>query len=98
MANRPSTRKSKLSPQIIVALIGLIGVCITTVGIIIVGALPEIKDWINSGGNEQKTIAFRVTDISGSSVSQAKVILLAGNDVLPPQFTDSSGFAKFSVT
>ncbi len=98
MTKKPSTRKSKLSPQIIVALIGLIGVCITTIGTIIAGALPEIKDWFTSNGSEQKTIIFRVTDISGSSVAQAKVILLAGNDVLTPQFTDSSGFAKFLVS
>ncbi|MBL8089390.1 MAG: formylglycine-generating enzyme family protein [Anaerolineales bacterium] len=96
--NKPSQNKSKLSPQIIVALIGLIGVCITTVGIIIVGVLPELKDWFNLGRDEQKNITFRVTDISGSSISQAKVILLAGDDVLPPQFTDSSGFARFLVT
>lgn len=98
MTKGPSQQKSKLSPQVVVALIGLIGICIATVGTIIVGVLPEIKDWLNSGGDEQKSITFRVTDISGASVSQAKLILLAGNDVLPPQFTDSSGFAKFIVT
>lgn len=97
MTNRPSQKKSGLSAPVIVAIIGLVGVCIATIGTIVVGVLPEIKDWIDSGDTATEII-FRVTDISGASVSQAKLILLAKNDVLPPQYTDSNGFAKFSVS
>jgi formylglycine-generating enzyme required for sulfatase activity len=96
VTNKPSRKKSGLSTQVIVAIIGLVGVCIATIGTIIVGALPEIKDWINLG-NTPTELTFRVTDISGASVSQAKLILLVRNVALPPQYTDSSGFAKFSV-
>jgi formylglycine-generating enzyme required for sulfatase activity len=96
MTNKPSSKKSGLSTPVVVAIIGLVGVCIATIGTTIVGALPEIRDWFSSD-NTPTEIIFRVTDISGVSVSQAKVILLTGNDVLPPEFTDSNGFAKFSV-
>lgn len=72
---------------------------ITTIGAIIIGTFPLITNLIELFNKPEAIpvkITFRVTDISGVSIPQAKLILLSENNVLSPQYTDSSGFAKFS--
>lgn len=97
MTKETSKKNSKLSVPIIVAIIGLIGICVTTIGTVIVGVFPGIKDLLDFGETEPKTIIFRVSDIQGIAIPNAKVTLLAGNDLTSPQYTDSSGFVKFTV-
>lgn len=96
MTNKPPQNKRRISTPIIIAIITLVGVCITTLGVIVVGIFPSLLDIFDSKPNKIETITFRVTEISGLSVPQAKVILLSGNDI-HIQYTDSNGASTFSL-
>ncbi len=72
----------KLNWLVVITLISLIGICLG--GLNIFNIIPS------------QSILFRVNDVNGDAISQAKVILLSGNDVLL-KYTDSSGFVSFTV-
>jgi hypothetical protein len=93
-APRKSTKSAWLIP-VIVALISLIGVCLTVIGGIVTGIIPEIFGLIRAEPGES-SITFKVTDDSGTSVSQAKVVLVTDASVFT-DYTDDSGVATFSI-
>ena len=97
MTSKPTQKKKTLSPTIIVAIIGLIGICVTTIGAVIIGVFPGVLDKFNFGGGKEQSITFRITETNGASVSQAKVILLSGSNVYN-EYSDSNGTVSFIVT
>lgn len=96
MANKPAQKKKWLSRTVIIAIIGLIGVCVTTIGAVIVGVFPSLLDNFGFGGNKEQTIVFRITETNGSSLPQAKVILLSGSNVYN-EYSDSNGTVSFTL-
>lgn len=96
MTNKSRQEKRKISAPIIIAIISLVGICITTAGAVIVGTFPSILNVFESNPNKVEEITFRVTEINGISVPMAKVILLAGNDI-HIQYTDSNGTSVFNI-
>lgn len=95
MARSTAQKKTKIPIPVIVAIISLIGVCVTVAGGIVTGIIPNFFDSLKSEPSESLN-TFRVTEINGSSISQAKVILVSGTSVFT-EYTDSNGVATFTV-
>ena len=95
MTHRTAQKKTKIPIPVIVAIISLIGVCVTVAGGIVTGIIPNIFDSPNHEPSESLN-TFRVMEINGSSISQAKVILVSGTSVFT-EYTDSNGVATFAI-
>lgn len=95
MTHKTTQKKTKISIPVIVAIISLIGVCVTVAGGIVTGIIPIFFDSLNPEPSESLN-TFRVMEINGSSISQAKVILVSGTSVFT-EYTDSNGVATFTI-
>jgi hypothetical protein len=91
---KTANSKKRISVTVIVAIIGLIGICVTTLGTMIVGVFPSLLDVVGLGSVKEQSLTFRVTETNGTSIAQAKIILLSESDVYN-QYTDSNGTAVF---
>jgi hypothetical protein len=95
MTHKNAQKKTIAPIPVIVAIISLVGVCITVIGGIVTGIIPEIINSLLAQPSEN-AITFRVTEVSGASIPQAKVVLVSGASVLTG-YTDNNGVATFAI-